>query len=471
LKAAGRPEAEGRSIEGERPGEKGRDRARNAAPARMGDVVRLAWPAILSYVLNNGYRINDQYFVQGLGPDAHAAIASSTFVLIMNFGVIFLAVGGALPLVARAAGAGDRRLRDDWIRHAFALGLVIALVLGALGSALTPTLARWLAVGGGPAEQTAAYLGTIYVLILPLVLAPILDNVFIALGDTRTPMLLQACAVALNVALNPILIYGLGGFSGLGIAGAAVATCLSRAAVVLAGLLLLRSLHGVRFRRLLHLRLARMIVIARVGLPTGLSILFYAAVYWALFPLVLVPLGRDAVAGLGIGFNAFESFSFPFFLGIALAGSSLVGRNLGAGDGASALLAVRNVRRIARLVGAAFTLLFLFGGPFVAPLFTDDPGVLAETLGYVSILAWSQYLVAEEVVNEKVLLGAGLTRPIFWYSTIGNLLRIPLAYVLALPLGYAAAGVWWAINLTTWLKAALFFREVQRRTWLTSSLP
>lgn len=436
------------------------------APAGVSDVLRLAWPSILSFILHNGYRINDQYFVADLGPHAHAAIASSTFVLIMNFGVIFFLAGGVLPLVAKATGAGDRKARDSTVRHALTGGLLLALALTAVGTLATPSVAGLLATGPEQEQLMREYLGTIFLLVAPLVLTPIIDTTFLGMGDTRTPMIMQAFAVALNACLNPLLIYGVAGFGGFGITGAALASCTSRAFVMVTGLALLRAKHDVRLWGGPRLRLAGVTAILRIGAPAGLSILMYAAVYWVLLVLVVNPLGGAAVAGLGIGFNVFESVSFPVTLGISLAGASIVGRNLGARDTAGALEAVRSVRRIARTAGAGFCLLFWVVGPLVAPWFTDDPEVLRETVGYVTILAWSQWFVAEETVNEKILNGAGHTRPILWVSTFGNLLRIPLAWALSAPLGLGAAGVWWAINLSTFLKALAFRHVVERRTWL-----
>jgi MATE family multidrug resistance protein len=436
------------------------------ASAGLRDVLRLAWPAILSFVLGNAYRINDQYWVGDLGPDAHAAIASSVFALILNFALIFLAVGGSLPLVARATGAGDVAERDQVIRHGLALGLVLTLLLSVGGTLITPHLGRLFDVAPGPAALMEQYLGVIYLGVLPLVFAPIVENAFIAMGNTRVPMALQALAVTTNLILNPLLIYGVGDWPGLGIAGAGLATCLSRTASMGLGLFLLSRLYGVRLLPRGTFEPLRLLSMARLGAPISASIGFYALVYVALFRYVIADLGTQTAAGFGIGFNAFESVSYPFFLGVGMAGSSLVGRNLGAGAPAEALRAVRSVRLLGRSFGLAFLLVFFFGGPLLTPLFSADASVVREALSYVTILAFSQPFVAEETVNEKILYGAGRTRPVFWISTPMNLLRVPLAWFLAIHQGLGPAGVWWAINLTTYAKALAFHVEVQRGRWL-----
>jgi len=453
-------------------------------------IARMAWPAALSYVLNNTYRINDQFWFQGLGAEAQAAIGATFFVQVMNFAFVFLAVGGTLALVARATGAQEPGERDSIVRHALLFGLVLGVTLCLSVRPAVPAIVSLLGVRGEAVPLAETYLGTIYLFMVPLVLFPVTDAIFIGRGNTRVPMCLQCIAVAMNYVLNPILIYGpraaefvdapgaaLFGrvaealsIEGRGIAGGAIATGISRSTTVLIGIAILHLAYGTSLTGSLRPNPKRIAAIARISIPSSLSIAVYSGAYWALLGLVIVELGTEVTAGLGLGFQVFEGVAFPCYLGVSIAGSSLVGRAIGAQDREAAWCVVRSTRKLARGLGLAFALLFFFGGAALAPLFTQDAAVERTTATYVAVLAFSQLWVAIEAANEKVLLGSGHTRPILWISPLGNLLRVPIAWLFALVLGYGAVGVWWAINVTTYLKAWLFWRNVQRGAWLEHSL-
>jgi putative MATE family efflux protein len=468
-----------------------------AAPpkTRIGvrSVLRLAWPAVLSYLLANAYRINDQYWIQGLGPDAQAAIGGTVFVVIMNFSLVFLAAGGTLALVARASGARDNERRDALIASAVALAVAIWIALACVGFFAAPRIVQFLGLEAGAGAFARDYLRTLYVCSLPLVMAPALDHALIGMGNTLVMSAMESCAVLLHYFLAPILIYGsrageltdhpgarfaghvasLLGIDGHGIVGAACSAALSRAVSVSIGLFVLRRGYGVRLRA--GLAYARRIggrallvrEIVRISLPMSLSIATYASVYWALIKWVVVPLGNDTLAALGIGFAVFEGISFPMYLGVAMSGASLVGRALGAGSRADALAAVRSVRILALVLGSLTMVVFLTCAERWAGVFSQNSGVQREVTGYVFVLAFSQVFVALESANEKVLLGAGYTQPALWVSLIGNGLRVPLAWLFAIHASMGAHGVWWAINVTSLLKASLQFALVERGRWLS----
>ena len=470
-----------------------------APAARVGvrSVARLAWPAVLSYLLANAYRINDQYWIQGLGPEAQAAVGGTVFVVIMNFSVVFLAAGGTLALVARASGARDTLRRDALIASAMALATVVWIALACIGLFATANIVEFLGLKAGAAVFATDYLRALYLCALPLVLAPALDHALIGMGNTLLMTAMELCAVALHYFLAPILIYGssaaqltdhpgaqvagriagLLGIEGHGIVGAAWSAALARALSVSLGVFALRRWYGVRFLAgLAHARQlgGRLLLgweIVRISLPISLSIATYASVYWALIKWVVVPLGNDTLAALGIGFAVFEGVSFPMYLGIAMSGASLVGRSLGAGNHADALAAVRSVRILALVFGSLTMIVFLTCAERFAPIFSPDLGVQHEVAGYVFVLAFSQIFVAFESANEKVLLGAGYTRPALYVSLIGNGIRVPLAWLFASHWAMGAHGVWWAINVTSLLKASLQFTLVQRRHWLDAHSP
>ena len=439
------------------------------------DIMRLAWPTMLSFILNNTYRINDQYWVQGLGSTAQAALGSSFFVLVMNFAVYFLAIGGVLPLVARATGAGDVRARDGWIRHGLVLSFLISSTVSVLGLVFTDDLTILLGLEGAVREGTYSYLHTLYWFTLPMALAPTLETVFISMGHTRLPLVMQSTAVTCNFILNPLLIFGSQRFGwlpfeGMGIEGAALATILSRSMSSLIGLIVLQKKFDVHFFGGMRIRLTRLIEMIKIGAPNAFSIATYAGVYWILMSLVVSDLGEEVIAALGLGLTVFEGISFPLFLGISLAGSGLIGRALGSGSVPTALKAVSRLRWIGTGIGLGISLLFLTLGPICVPLFSDNPAVIRETLTYVRVLAVSQVFVAHESIHEKILLGSGYTRPIMFISIPGNALRIPLAWLFAVKLEFGAVGVWWAINATTLAKACAYFVAVRTTPWSEARL-
>lgn len=456
---------------------------RNVPDVGVGALMRFAWPSVASFVCNSAFRVNDQFWVGGLGAQVQAALAASTFVMILNFAVYFLIVAGTLPQVARLTGAGDKQGRDAVVAHATSLQVLLGAMHGITGWLAAPWIAQLLGLEGAVAAGAVEYLRMGFLLTIPMGLAALVDNVFFGVGDTRTPFLLQLLAVGLNFLLNPIFIYGVAPWDGLellrggtaqpwlGIGGAALATGLSRLAAVSLGLLLLWHRHRVRWWPTGALVFHRLRSIVAIGTPSAISVAVYAGVYFGLLRLVFEPLPTSVLAGFGLGFNAFEGVAFPFYLGLGVAGASLIGRCLGAEDPVAISAAIRSVRILGLSMGLCFAAVFMFLGPVIVPLFTRDPAVQAVSIQYVQVLALSQVFVALEVISEKVLLGVGITRPALWISVPCNLLRIPLAAWLALSLGYGAVGIWWSINISTLLKALAFHLMVRREPWRASLLP
>lgn len=430
-------------------------------PVTRRELVALAAPAAASAILNNAWRVLGQEAVADLGVPAQAAVGSCTFVVIAVFAAYAVIYGGTGPLVARATGAGDEALRRRVIGNALAGSALTGVALTLLLGALAPHLAALLGLSGAPAEEATSYLRGVALVAVPLALEPALDAALLAMGRTGLALGIQVLGVGLNMGLNPVFIHRLG----LGVMGASLATGASRVFSVAAAWWVVARLTGLR---LSDLRLDRTLSrVARVGLPIGLNTLAYALVYFALLSVAVSPLGPTVNAALGVGFSALESFTWPAFLGVSVGLASVVGRRLGAGEPEQARRAVLLALPLSVGAGLAAAGAFWFAARPLCGLFTEDPAVLEASVVYARALAFSQLFVALEALFEGALEGAGDTRTLFFWSAPLNALRVPLGWALALPLGWGALGVWWAINLTTWAKALGKGYAVWRGRWLS----
>jgi putative MATE family efflux protein len=410
-------------------------------------LIYLTFPAALSAMLNNAYRVIDQYAVQWLGVDAQAAIASCTFVLIAFFAGYTIFASGAIALVARAVGGGDVQEQKRLIGSALTAAVGAGIVILACSGILAPWTVKSLGLQGDLADQAETYLRWHAIYCLPQAVMPTLDAIFIAYGRTKTVLVLQVTASLLNFLLNPVCIYAMG----LGIGGSAMATGISEGVAVIMGLILLsrlKSFDSQSFRLNRHT-----LRIIKVGLPMCWGTLVFAGVYWALLRWVISPLGPAVNAALGIGFSVLEGFTWPVFWGFSMGIASIVGRCLGAGELAKAKHAIQLAFRLVTLFGLLASAIFWWGGEVLAKLFTNDADVLQQTVLYAQILAFSQLFVAYEALAEGILSGAGKTKAIFYWSAPLNILRIPCCWLFAIHYGYGAAAVWWVINISTIFKA------------------
>lgn len=442
-----------------------------APPLTSRELLRLAVPSVAMTVLTFGFRTVDQLWVKGLSVDAQAAVGASVFVVIAAVATFEIAALGAAPLIARATGAQDPVRRAEVLGSALAVALGVGVAVSALGVAFAEPLGRLLGLNGGVHAEFVAYVRTLSLTALPLTLTPLVDAAFLAMGTARAPMLLQGLSLLLNLLLTPLLIYpevaGLPG-ADLGIAGAALASNLSRGVTTGAGLWLLAREVGLRAGPPRLGPSTRQIF--TLGTPMAFGTLMYAGVYWAMLRTSISPLGPAVNAALGIGFSALEGVTWPTFHGLALAVSSFVGRSLGAGDPARAWAAIRLALPWSTGLGLAATAAFALGGAELTGWFSADAQVHAEATLYASTLAWSQLLVSWEALAEGVLAGAGATRTVAVLSVPFNLVRVPLAWALAFPLGMGANGVWWAINATSALKALSKGAAVASGAWARKEL-
>jgi putative MATE family efflux protein len=413
-----------------------------AGLARLGIVDRekgqqafdLAVPVMVTGSLWTVLRTADFFMVSlALGPAAVAGLQFGFQYFFIALGLSLAITSGTISVVSRFYGADDHARANLAIKQSLWLALLIAVPLTVAGWRYAAPLIDLLTDDPRVIALGATYL-QIIMLATPLRFwSMISSRALQGAGDTKTPMYARATTVPTNITLNALLIFGLGPFPRLGIAGAAIGTLVANAlAAAIFTAVLLSGRFAVRLDpggRQVDLGIVREIV--RVGLPMSGTRL---AQSFARFPFlfVLAVLGTNVVAAYAIGRRLMMLAMVPGF-GYSTASSTLVGQAIGSGDEAGAEEHGWQTLRIAlatQLPVAA--LLFVVARP-LARLFGSENVALTVEFIYVTGIMVGGFGVARTL--QGALRGAGDTTFPFYGTMVGNyLVRLPLA-ALALPAG------------------------------------
>ncbi len=417
-------------------------------------IIALALPVTAGMLMEVSLSVTDFYWVGRLGAIAQDAVTSSMVIIWTMYAAISIISIGVTALVARYIGAKNTARAGHYIRQSVWLTYLISGTLTIGGYLFTPAALEFMDAGLPTQAHAIPYLRIFFGSCLFLTLSETLFAVFRASGDTKTPMKVGITVVLINMALDPLLIFGLGPIPPLGVAGASVATAVSHGYGLIAIWRYLKKGHlGYRVDNLHGERpsIPGMLKIARIGLPIASQQLVFVVVYWFLIKYVH-DFGEAAGAAMGIG-NRMESISYLTCYGFSIAASTLVGQNLGAGRPNRAAKGAWGASGL----GIGFTLILsaiFIGAPgFLAGLFTNDPHVREIAMDYLIILGLSQSAMAIEIIIEGAFSGAGDTMPPMIVAIPGAIARIPLAYYLAFTLDWGINGIWWTLTITCILKA------------------
>jgi putative MATE family efflux protein len=193
---------------------------------------RLAWPIVVIQLLQVTYNIADTFWLGRLSADAVGALS-------LAFPLIFLLIsiaGGFTTagsiLVAQYTGADSEGSAGKVAGQILSFVTALALALSAIGYVATEPMLSALPSQVETTAQViplAADYMEVFFLGLPFLFGFfVFSSLMRGYGNTRTPMRVMLVSVALNVVLDPMLIFGWGPFPALGIEGAALATIFSR---------------------------------------------------------------------------------------------------------------------------------------------------------------------------------------------------------------------------------------------------
>src|SRR5438094_661013 len=293
------------------------------------ELLRLSAPVFASQLLRIGYQWVDALWVKGLGVEATAAVTTSVFVMWAVYSLNDVFGLGVSAFVSQLIGASERQRAGVAAWKGLRASAVLGLALTVAGLLLSRKIFTLLHAAPGVVEQGTRYLSVVLAA-APLPMSALTcETIMRAVGNTRTPLLIDLFSIALNAALAPLLIYGLGPFPAMGIAGAAWATVIAQCVMALSYVTLAARRHpALPLARHAPGPPIRIAAMARVGIPGAVIGLLFSAVYLA-FARAAGAYGSAALAVIGVA-NRIEALHFVGSVSFGMAGAALVGQNLGA---------------------------------------------------------------------------------------------------------------------------------------------
>lgn len=448
------------------------DRHRDFTEGSIGRAIAmLAVPMVLEMMMESLFAVVDMFWVAHLGANAVATVGFTESLLTLLFAVALGLSIATMATVARRIGEKDPKAAAQTASQAVVLGVGIAAVVGTVGFIFARDLLRIMGaspevIATGSGYTRAIYGGSGTVLLLFLI-----NGVFRGAGDASLAMRVLWTANWINIVLNPLLIFGLGPFPRLGVAGSGIGTTIGRGCGVLLQLWFLSSGKSRVVLRLQQIRLIPALMLRLVRLSLGGMFQYLVAMAsWIVMVRMCAVFGSVAIAGYTLALRIILFALLPSW-GMASAAATLVGQNLGA----------RKPDRAEKSVWLAgfYNMVFLglvavafigFAGPLVR-IFTSDAGVVSMASTTLRTVAYGYVFYAWGMVMGQAFNGAGDTNT----PTMLNLLcfwvlQIPLAWLLAFRLGLGTYGIFVAIPIAQSALAVAGVLLFRRGKWKGASV-
>jgi len=374
------------------------------------EIVRLAFPAFLALVAEPVFLLSDAAIVGHLGTPELAGLGIAAVVLQTVVGLCVFLAYGTTSSVARHLGAGD--LRGALAQGIDGLWLAVLIGIAATvgGVLLTGPLVAAFGAGAEVTRFATTYLRLAFLGTTPLLLMLAATGVLRGLQDTRTPLVVAVGGNALNIALNLLLVFGLGPVPALGIAGSALGSVLAQVASAAAlTVVVVRGArrHGAslapdRAGISAAARAAVALVIRTVTLRAALLVTTYA---------VVVSTRETGLGPVSLATHqlAFTIWTFQAFVldAIAIAAQAITGRYLGAGDIEGTRAVTQRMIRWGLVGGAVLGVATIAISPLLGPLFTEDAAVRDLLVPVLVVVGLSLPVCGVVFVLDGVLIGAG----------------------------------------------------------------
>ncbi len=423
----------------------------------ISSLTELALPIMGTAAVQMAYNLTDMAWIGQVGAPAVASVGAAGMYTWLSNGPVMLAKMGGQVKVAHSLGEGRMERAAQFGRGALQLTVFLAVLYGLIMNLFTHQLIGFFGLGDPKIIGDAVmYLRIAGGLIIFNYLNQTLTNLFTAIGNSKVPFAANCIGMLSNIVLDPMLIFGIGFFPEMGVAGAAVATVASQAVVTTVMLWHVKRdtilFNRIRFWKKTPLPYFTSMI--KIGFPSAVQESLYCGISMILTRFV-TGWGDTAVAVQRVG-GQIESLSWMTAEGFGMAINAFVGQNYGAKQYSRMKKGYFVAAGMMIAWGALITgIMVAFSTPIFS-LFIHEADVVPYGADYLRIMGVGQIFMCVELMTVGALAGMGKTL----YSSIISILLTSARIPLAMAFGSTALGlngIWWALTVSSILKGIIFF--------------
>lgn len=415
-------------------------------------MARLAFPIMGTSLIQMAYNMVDMIWIGRVSSNAVAAVGAAGMYMWLANGITTIPRIGGQVTVGQSLGAMDKEAAIDYARASMRMGTLLGIIYGILCVLFAGPLIGFFKLNSPEVIRDAE----IYLLITcGAIVFSFLNQVFTgiltAMGNTMAAFRATTIGLIINLVLDPVLIFGVGPISGMGVTGAALATVFAQIIVFVLYLatvwsepVIFQHIHLTQRADKQHVR-----DIVRIGFPPAVQDALFSGISMVIARLI-AGWGDAAVAVQKVG-SQIESISWMAAGGFSTAVNAFVAQNYGAGKRERIKKGYKTAMGIMALWGI-FTSFILIAFPeFFFRIFITEKDVLPMGVDYLRIIGISEFFMCMEITTAGAFQGFGKTVPPSVTGIVFNTLRIPGAMLLS-STALGLNGVWWTLSLSCVLK-------------------
>lgn len=415
-------------------------------------LISLSLPIILTNFIQTAYGMVDMIWIGKLGSDGVAAIGTASFFINLASALVTLIVVGTGVKVAQSIGAGKEKDSNEYIGNSFVLIFILSILYSIITFMFKEELIGFYELEKNISKMAIDYLAISIIGIIFMYFNTLFSTILNSLGDSRLPFKANTIGFGVNIVLDPILIFGFGSLSGLGVVGAAIATLLSRIIVFLIFIKSSREIINI-LKKNINVKLEKAVEVIKMGIPIAMQRVIFIFISMVIAKII-VKWGAEAIAVQKVGVQI-ESISYMTIGGLQGAIAAFIGQNYGAGNLVRVKEGYKKSIIMATGFGVLVTILFLMFPKQIFSIFMSESNTLDMGANYMRILGLSQVFMCMELLTVGAFNGIGRTYIPPIISILFSLARIPMAIWLSNLEYFGLDGVWISISLSSFFKGTI----------------